>query len=793
MLLWGCLLHVNAQETKVYSVASCTVINNGSSGTTTTAQGRYYMNWDGFRLYRQPNATSSISLTASTICESSGKFNSTTSGKITVDGTQLSSQYVHIFYSSEYDITSITMNGVSSSSSERSFTKVAVYTEDGTYPGETGDYTSLNTDDYTLTGSTKAKDVCGEYTFTCTNGTYIPKGTYIAILENGSGMQPSIITIKTRATGPSLSLSSEAGSEIQSVMQTESLTPIKYTLSGEATNASTTITWTGVTTYKPDWVTINTATEGIITISGSPATTDATGEYTYTITPSDGSSTGTAASGTLTVTAYEAPAPTIKPADGSGAASQSVKAGNAITSIVFDLTDASNATITSGDLPDNLSGIYNSENNTFTISGTVASTAALQAYPYTITLTASNGYSGEAVTESGVITVKDPNAKLIAYLTTSAKAEDDAIVTLLDGKYDVTKIYVATSADGKTVATGMTADVLSEQLTAGNYDLVVADEVLDGSNLNVILKAAFSKPFMNFKPFFYNSGRWGWGTGDNGKDSNGTLTVSEPNHPIFKNVTLSADHTVEMISGISGKVLQGATGVTTFGHNIGTVPPASGSAITTCIHELAAGSVQEGINVEGKYMLISMFNGAYSGLTEAGKTIILNACDYLMNDVVFGDGSPEGGAKFETFELINITPEVSGTTVTITWDPIPGAVKYSLTITGEELKSTQSVTADEPVIDGTSATITGLTQGYVYTYTLSAQNAAGVSVSKLNNTFTVNSPTGIGNIDSSKAIASETVYTLTGVQVKNITESGIYVKKVVYEDGTSETYKYIVK
>ncbi len=59
-ILLTLMFNVNAQDTHVFSVSGATLVNNGSGTPETTAEGRYYMGWTGFRLYRQTTASSSL-------------------------------------------------------------------------------------------------------------------------------------------------------------------------------------------------------------------------------------------------------------------------------------------------------------------------------------------------------------------------------------------------------------------------------------------------------------------------------------------------------------------------------------------------------------------------------------------------------------------------------------------------------------------------------------------------------------------------------------------------------------
>ncbi len=630
-----------------------------------------------------------------------------------------------------------------------------------------------------------------------------PANTKFIILARGRGcgetaastatFRISRIEVYTQAATPSAIISTAQGDgeAIQSIMQTESIVPIKYTLEGGATNAATVITWLcpGANTNQPDWITVTNENE-TISISGTTTATTNPGDYTYTVTPSSGSAAGTAVSGTITVTEHQVLGPEITTPSN---ASQAVKAGKAIGNIVFTFTNAKNATVT-GILPNGVTaGTYDSENQSISISGTTETETSYPAvYTYTVTATPLDGYSGpETFTATGTITVKDPATKTVAYLTTSAKTADDAIVSLLKESYDVVKIPVVSGSDGKTLVSGMSESVLTGILAADDYNLVVADEILDGATCYPVVRAAFTKPFLNLKPFFYNTGRWVWGTGDNGKKDNLTLTVNEPFHPVFKGIDFSSiGNQLDMLEGTlsttDGKTLQGAlVSTVSFGSNIGQIPALdnakNGDAI--CIHEVPVGSTIGSSATTSKYLLIGIFNQVYSNLNANGKNVIKNACEYLMKTETFGTDA-NAGKLFKDIKFANVTITPNKVETIITWDAIPCATKYTVTLS-------DAAQTDYPAtLTGTTATINDLPNA-TYNYTITAENAAGTKITD-SGSFIV-SVTAINGMNADKEIASETVYTLTGVQVKNSNYPGIYTKKIVYTDGSSKVSKFIVK
>ncbi|AYQ33253.1 T9SS C-terminal target domain-containing protein [Runella sp. SP2] len=182
----------------------------------------------------------------------------------------------------------------------------------------------------------------------------------------------------------SITLTSVASTETQTVCTNTAITPITYSLGGGATNA----TVTGL----PDGVTYS-VNAGVLTISGSP-TTVVGSPFNYNITTTGNTCTVATESGTIAVNTTHS----ITLTSVASTETQTVCTNTAITSITYSLGGgATNATVTG--LP---SGVTYSVNaGVLTISGS-PTTAAGSPFNYNIT---TSGSSCTAATESGTITV----------------------------------------------------------------------------------------------------------------------------------------------------------------------------------------------------------------------------------------------------------------------------------------------------------------------------------------------------------------------------------------------------
>ncbi|MEP7164077.1 MAG: CHRD domain-containing protein [Ferruginibacter sp.] len=235
------------------------------------------------------------------------------------------------------------------------------------------------------------------YTVTLTGGC----GTVIA---NGSITVTAIRTI---------TLSSAAGTNAQSVCINTAITNITYTTTGVA-GATVTGLPAGVT---GSWA------ANVVTITGTPSVA---GTFNYTVTPTGGCGTATA-TGSITVVLTNS----INLISGAGTNVQTRCINAAITTILYSTTGATGATITG--LPPGVTGGWAS--NVVTISGapTVAGT-----FDYTVTLTGGCG----APTATGTITVP-PNNTINLTSAAGTNAQTKCINTAIT---DIT--YATTGATG---------------------------------------------------------------------------------------------------------------------------------------------------------------------------------------------------------------------------------------------------------------------------------------------------------------------------------------------------------
>ena len=207
--------------------------------------------------------------------------------------------------------------------------------------------------------------------------------------------------------------------------------------------------------------------------------------------------------------------------------------------------------------------------------------------------------------------------KQILYLRKTANENDDLYNSLKNNDD-----YVVTyEAPGSQIVT--------------KYDLVVLHESLDGSLASDgLIKsiATADVPILNTKSYFYNSGRWNWGTADAGKSVKGaTLNHAYANtasHPIFEDVTIDDDF-IEVLKTADDKAMQPVNPVSgKEGYLLATTPKSDGTALTA-IHELTP--EQRGAK-SGKYLLISVSNAKLNDLSANGLKLFNNAVSYLLSN-----------------------------------------------------------------------------------------------------------------------------------------------------------------
>ncbi|MBC7535933.1 MAG: proprotein convertase P-domain-containing protein, partial [Ferruginibacter sp.] len=217
--------------------------------------------------------------------------------------------------------------------------------------------------------------------------------------------------------GPTVSLTSAAGTDAQNTCVNTAITNIIYNISGTATGAGISGLPAGVS---------GSFSLGVYSISGTPT---ATGVYPYTITTSGGSCGTITATGTITVPANN----TIILSSAAGTDAQTRCINTAITNVTYATTGATGATFSG--LPTGVSGAW--AGNVVTINGTpsVAGTAI-----YTVTLTGGCG----TITATGTITVTANNT-----ITLSSAAGTDAQTKCINTA--ITNItYTTTGATGAT-------------------------------------------------------------------------------------------------------------------------------------------------------------------------------------------------------------------------------------------------------------------------------------------------------------------------------------------------------
>ena len=270
------------------------------------------------------------------------------------------------------------------------------------------------------------------------SGTPIASGTfnYTVTLTGGCGTVTANGSISV-VTNNTISLTSAAGTDNQTVCISTAITNITYATTG-ATGATFSDLPTGVT---GSWA------ADVVTISGTP---NVSGTFNYTVTLTGGCGTVTA-NGSIDVT----PANTISLTSAAGTDAQTVCINNAITNITYATTGATGATFAG--LPAGVTGSWAAD--VVTISGTPTESGT---FNYTVTLTGGCG----TVTANGSITVNDNHTITL----TSATGTDNQTVSLYDTLTNIT-YSVGGGATGASITAGSLPAGVNGTFSAGTFTI----------------------------------------------------------------------------------------------------------------------------------------------------------------------------------------------------------------------------------------------------------------------------------------------------------------------------------
>ena len=304
--------------------------------------------------------------------------------------------------------------------------------------GLTGAY---NAGVFTISGTPTAS---GSFSYTVTTA-----GPCTNALLSGT------ITVNANST---ISLSSVAGTDAQTVCINTPVINTTYAIGGGGTNASITAG------ALPAGVN-GSYSAGVFTISGTPAVN---GTFNYTVTTT-GPCVDNSLSGSITVTANA----TISLTSGAGTDVQAVCNNSAITNITYLAgSGATGASVTAGALPAGVTGSFGG--GVFTISGTPA---AAGTFSYTITTT--GGSCGQA-TASGSITVYSIATLTMTKTNVSQCINNNGSITITPAggtaPYNYTWSGVTGSGNPATTPYPNPGNVSSVNgLTIGYYNVSVSD------------------------------------------------------------------------------------------------------------------------------------------------------------------------------------------------------------------------------------------------------------------------------------------------------------------------------
>ncbi|UEG49902.1 hypothetical protein LK994_00255 [Ferruginibacter lapsinanis] len=512
------------------------------------------------------------------------------------------------------------------------------------------------------------------------------------------------IAVSGTGTIPTITLSSSATLNFSVTGWTTSISQNIATVTGANLNTNISVSVSApfeISTDNTSFGTSKTFTQtagsasGTLYVRYNPTALNATGSDNATITFT---STG-ATNKTVSVTGKAGP--TIALSSAAATTTQIVKAGVAMTNITYAVTGGVASSPVTG-LPTGVSGSYS--NGVLTISGTPAAQVSYPAvYSYTVTINGVSGASPALVTATGTITVKDPNAKRVAYMTATASPTNQLYNQLIN-YYDVT-VYQTTTASGGINNTAAYTDAI----VATNPDLIVLHESVPSGTLSAQRLGTYigQIPILNTKAHMYGNSGWPAGSPNNGTAGTSVSVTVNPTyltHPVFAGATFSGNSvTMANASAPTGNI-RWVDNPTTTGQKV---------LANNYLNTANAVSIMElntaGTNSLSKYMLIAL-SAANENLTTNGLLVLRNASSYLMTKSITasagsnGSISPSGEANV-----------AKGSNQTYTITPAANYIVQDVLVDGVSVGAVSSYTFTNLSSNHTISASFALCTGYTFT------------------------------------------------------------------------------
>lgn len=310
------------------------------------------------------------------------------------------------------------------------------------------------------------------------------------------------------------------------------------------------------------------------------------------------------------------------------------------------------------------------------------------------------------------------------------------------------------------------------------YDLVILTESPGSGSANMKALWGINKPLLGLKMFSVNSNTWNQATATNPSPAALSINVNEPNHPVFTGITLTGTFANELniLSAVAtGNGIQQSTFAADY-----TLANIKDAALANII-EFPIGKTSDIVGttnaaLQTKLMIIGIANDNQNNLTADGLKIVTNACNYLIGTTTWGT---DAGTQFKDIPVTGGgSPAISQTTATIQWNAVPGAIKYVIAGTGgpysvKGVEKAKSAITVDVVGNLTSYDLTGLNGNTEYTFTVKAQNAAGV-LSLTPSTITFSTLTTGLSLNSIHGVTfdGQTIYNAGNIELKVFDTTG---------------------